>query len=163
MPANIFSIAYLVTNLSSIFILVAAIKWPGLARFLLSSLFFVAALYNVDTIMRAPQSYLVLGGLAVFPVYEDFIFGAFKNNITTFVLSIAFLQLFTSFAIAARGELMKVGLTIAIVFLLAIAPLGAGAAFPSSVILAIAAVILLFKAKRLSIHHVLYPVRHLLN
>ncbi|SHL60963.1 hypothetical protein SAMN05444266_104154 [Chitinophaga jiangningensis] len=163
MSGNIFTTSYLIANLLSIFMLVTAIRWPNVARILFSAIFLLAGIYNIQTAIRTPESYLYFGNTAVFRIYEDFIYGAFRNSITVIVVSIGIVQLLTAAAICGRTELMKAGLVTAMLFLLAIAPLGAGSAFPSTLILAFAAFILFLKAKFLGVHSIFHAPRHPLN
>lgn len=163
MHANIFSPAYLMANLIGLLILIAAVVKPNIARIFLITIFIGAAFFNGAIALREPGLFMAYGDMAVFPVYEQFIYGAFEDNITAFVLSIAGCQLITGMLIAARGRLLKTGLAAAIMFLVAIAPLGAGAAFPCTLLLAAACIILLFKANYLSSHPFFYSLHHLLN
>jgi hypothetical protein len=87
--------------------------------------------------------------LAAIPTYETFIRGNFSRHITTFILTIAVAQLAIGICIAGKGALSKTALAGAIIFLLAIAPLGAGSAFPCTVILAAACTVLLIKGQLL--------------
>lgn len=159
MHANIFSFAYMVSNTVGLFMLIAAIFAPLLARFLMVLIFVGAAVFNAFMAIRSPELFMVYGAMTVSPVYEQFIYGAFRNNITAIVVSISVCQLATGIFIAGKGPLLRLGLAAATIFLVAIAPLGAGSAFPSTLVLAIAAIILMFKEKRLSAH----PVWHDIN
>lgn len=161
MHANIFSITYLIANAISLLVLTAAAIWPAVARLLLSLIFIGAALFNAVMAVIHPELFTVYGAMTPSPVYEEFIYGAFQNNITAIVMSISICQLATGFFIAAGGTLLKLGLFAAVFFLVAIAPLGAGSAFPSTLLLAAAAVILFFKTKYLNAHPVLFTLRHL--
>ncbi|CAL1518886.1 hypothetical protein [Chitinophaga sp. MM2321] len=156
MHANIFSNTYLVANVISLIILLLAIFRPNIARGALAAVFIGAAFFNAVMAIRHPELFMAYGAMTVSPVYEQFIYGAFRNNITAIVVSISICQLATGIFITAREALLKLGLTAATIFLVAIAPLGAGAAFPSTLILAAAAVILLFKERYLSAHPILF-------
>ncbi|HEY9262115.1 hypothetical protein [Chitinophaga sp.] len=152
MHANIFSLTYLVANAISLAVLIAAIFWPQVARLLLVMIFIGAALFNAVMAIREPELFMTYGAMTASAAYEQFIYGAFRNNITAIVVSISICQLATGFFIAARDALLKLGLIAATIFLVAIAPLGAGSAFPSTLLLAAAAVILFFKTNFLSSH-----------
>lgn len=160
MHANIFSLTYLIANAVSLAILITAIFWPLIARLLLALLFIGAALFNAFMAIRSPELFMAYGAMTVSAVYEQFIYGAFRDNTTAIVVSISICQLATGIFIAARDALLKLGLIAATVFLVAITPLGAGAAFPSTLLLAVAAIILLFKERYLSAHLVHFPLRH---
>ncbi|MBS0030680.1 hypothetical protein ACTJJ0_24465 [Chitinophaga sp. 22321] len=161
MHANIFSLTYLVANGVSLAVLIAAIFRPAVARFLLSVIFIGAAFFNAFMAIREPELFMVYGRMTASPAYEQFIYGAFRDNITAIVVSISICQLVTGIFIAARGTVLRLGLIAAAVFLVAIAPLGAGSAFPSTLLLATAAIILLFKTSYLSAHPLPFISRHL--
>ena len=150
MHANIFSLTYLVANMVSLVVLIAAISRPVTARAMLSLIFIGAGLFNAVMGIREPALFMAYGAMTPLRVYEQFIYGAFRNNVTAIVLSISICQLIAGIFIAAGRSLMIAGLTAAITFLVAIAPLGAGSAFPSTLLLATAAMILLFKERSLS-------------
>lgn len=160
MHANIFSLNYLVANVISLIALIMAIFWPVIARYLLAMIFIGAAIFNAIMAIRAPELFMAYGAMTISSVYEQFIYGAFRENTTAIVVSISVCQLITGVFIASRHTLLKLGLIAATIFLLAIAPLGAGSAFPSTVLLAVAAVILLFKEKYLSAHLLHLPLPH---
>ncbi|MEV4884002.1 hypothetical protein MRBLMN1_002513 [Chitinophaga ginsengisegetis] len=163
MHANIFSPTYLIANVISLVVLIAAIFWPLIARFLLALIFIGAAFFNAVMAIREPELFMVYGAMTVSPVYEQFIYGAFRDNITAIVVSISICQLAAGVFIAARGALMKLGLLAATTFLIAIAPLGAGSAFPSTLLLAAAAIVLLFKERYLSAHPLQFGFHHFLS
>lgn len=163
MHANIFSPVYIIANMISLLILIATIAKPPIARFLLSLIFTGSGVFNGIMAILHPDQFLTYGDMAVFPVYEQFIYKALGGNPTYFILAIAVCQLITGILIASRDSLLKTGLIAATIFLLAIAPLGAGAAFPCTLLLAVACIILLFKTKQLSTHRLLYSLLHLLN
>ncbi|MDQ0110227.1 lysylphosphatidylglycerol synthetase-like protein (DUF2156 family) [Chitinophaga terrae (ex Kim and Jung 2007)] len=152
MHANILSLNYLLANTISLLILVIAVFWPAIARVLLSLVFMTAAFINAIFVIREPEAYMVYGRLAALPIYEKFIYGPFHNNIVIIVMSISICQMATGIFLLAGKGLLKWGLIAAAVFLAAIAPLGAGAAFPSTLLLAAAAIVLLFKRRYFSVH-----------
>lgn len=152
MHANIFSLTYLVANMVSLVVLIAAILRPVTARWMLSLIFIGAGIFNAIMAIREPDLFMVYGAMTPSAAYEQFIYGAFRNNITAIVLSISICQLAAGIFIAAGRSLVVTGLAAAITFLIAIAPLGAGSAFPSTLLLAAAAIVLLFKKKSLSAH-----------
>ncbi|MBO9729680.1 MAG: hypothetical protein J7623_13670 [Chitinophaga sp.] len=161
MHANIFSLTSIAANVISLAILMAAIFWPVIARFLLSVIFIGAAFFNAFMAIRNPELFMVYGAMTVSPIYEQFIYGAFRDNIAAIVVSISICQLATGIFIAASGAVLRLGLIAAVIFLVAIAPLGAGSAFPSTLLLAMAAIILLFKVKYLSVHRFPFVIHHL--
>jgi len=71
-------------------------------------------------------------------VYKQFIRGWFSYHVTEVVGFIATCQALIAFSMLLKGWWLITGATGAIIFLLAIAPLGVGAAFPFSLIAAAA-------------------------
>ncbi|MCK7557142.1 hypothetical protein MKQ70_19885 [Chitinophaga sedimenti] len=112
---------------------------------LLAIVFLIAAIANLYIALKHPRSYTNFADVAALPAYETFIRGYFSRHVTALVSIIAICQLLIGIFIASRFPLSKLAVAGAAVFLLAIAPLGTGAAFPSSVFAAIACIILLFK------------------
>lgn len=147
MHGNVFSPAYMFSNGVSLLILVLAIWRPVLARTLLSILFTGAAFFNAYTVLAHPQLYLEYADTAALPVYEQFIRQVFSLHVTNYVLLIATGQLLIGTCMAGRGLLSRGALLGAIIFLVSIAPLGAAAAFPSTVVLGGACEILFIKGQ----------------
>jgi hypothetical protein len=114
----------------------------GLCRFLFFALFLWASLVNMRLALWHPTAYLEYARWAVGP-YRRFILGPFSRHASLFVGAIAVGQLVIAALVAARGRAVALGLAGAIVFLLAIAPLGRGSAFPFSLVAAAAAALLL--------------------
>jgi hypothetical protein len=146
MRGNIFSPEYMFSNTIALLLLILAIKRPQIARATLSLIFIGAAGYNAIIAIYYPERYMVYADLTASPLYETFIRGAFSRHITFYILSIALLQLVIGTLIGWRGTWMKLALSGAAAFLIAIAPLGAGSAFPCPLLLAAACLILIFKA-----------------
>jgi len=140
-------VARLASTAVSIVLLALSFARPMLARILFSILFCWAAFTNAYTAIDHPKVYLEYASLTPVDVYREFIVGYFSQHIRLFVLPIAFAQCFVAIFILYTGALMKLAMIGAITFLLAIAPLGIGSGFPSSVIMAAAVFILLQKEK----------------
>ena len=147
MHGNIFSPAYMFSNGVSLLILVLAIWRPVIARTLLSLLFTGAAFFNTYIVLTRPQVYLEYADTAALAIYEQYIRLVFSMHITTYVLLIATGQLLIGICMAARDLLSRGALLGAIIFLVSIAPLGAAAAFPSTVVLAAACEVLFIKGQ----------------
>lgn len=148
MRGNIFSPEYTISNLAGFVLIILAIMRPSTTRWIFSFIFTGAAAFNTMTAIYSPEDYLSYASMAALPLYEDFINGFFSGHIRVIVISIAAAQLFIGMSITGRAVLANIALAGAAFFLLAIAPLGAGAAFPSSVLMAAACIILLFKKKQ---------------
>lgn len=113
-------------------------KWPGVARFVLGISFVFASFFNLWWALHSPGVYVQAYGPHAVPLYREFIYGAFSRHTTGFVISIALGQFVSGALTFAPLPWRRIGYVGAIVFLLAVSPLGVGAGFPSSVILAVA-------------------------
>lgn len=138
MPTHLIWIAYSVSNLVALLLLWAAWKRPALARALFFLLFTWAAWTNSNTVLQTPEVYLGYAQYTFSTWYEQFIHGYFAKHIATFVLGIAAGQALIALAMLATGSLFRLGAIGGIIFLLAIAPLGVGSAFPCTLIMAVA-------------------------
>jgi hypothetical protein len=128
--------------LASSFI-VAAILKAELARKLYAGLFLYATLVNASVAFFAPQSYVANAQYALLESYRAFILGWFAQHVTLTVVAISAGQALISAGLIHGGRAAQAGLVGAIAFFLAIAPLGVGSAFPSSLIWAVGAAYLL--------------------
>lgn len=149
-----FSFPFTVTNILAIATAIMAMRWPTLARILLGTIFIGAAFVNTYTALANPQVYITYGELTPSEVYRSIILGPFSQHPQRYVLIIAACQLFIGAATWYKGQIMRVGMIGAILFLLAIAPLGMGSAFPSTLIMATAFGILLTKKIDFNIYEV---------
>lgn len=149
MRGNIFSEAYMLSNFVAVLIVYISIIKPVFGRMCMSLLFIAASVVNTVISISHPQIYKTYSDVAALPAYEEFIDGFFSRHITVFVLSIAVCQFLIGLALIWKGPLGKIALGGAIIFLVAIAPLGAGSSFPCSIILAIACLILM-REKRIT-------------
>jgi hypothetical protein len=123
-------------------LLVAAWRRPLLARALYFALFTWAAFTNFWTATVRPHVYLEYASLAVLGVYRDFILGFFAEHIQLLVMSVAACQALVAFGLAVGRPFARIGLVGATCFLVAIAPLGVGSGFPSTLLLAGGAILL---------------------
>jgi len=106
-------------------------------------LFSWAAFVNMRLAFVDPTAYLGYAPLAWSDWYRDFIRGFFAAHITAIVAVIAVGQATIAVLVATTGRAVSLGLWGAIVFLVAIAPLGVGSGFPTTLIMAWAAGLLL--------------------
>ena len=137
-PEQIFLVLHIISVAVSLIMLGVTIKWPNVGRFMFVLLFLWAGYINSQTAISSPEEYLNYGNLAWLEFYEDFINGLFGQHITLFVLLIAACQLAIGIMLATKGAAVKWACWAAIVFLLAISPLGVGSGFPTTIIMAIA-------------------------
>lgn len=147
MRGNIFSTAYMLSNLVAVLIAYVCILKPVIGRMTMSLLFIAASVVNAVISLSHPQIYMTYADVAALPVYVDFINGFFSRHITIFILCIAVVQFLIGGFLIWKGTMEKLALAGAIIFLLAIAPLGAGASFPCTLLLAFACIILMMEKK----------------
>ena len=126
------------SNIVALVMLFVSWRWRNAGRFLFFALFLWAAQINMRMAIWTPNGYLEYARWAVEP-YRGFILGPFSRHVTAFVGTIALGQLVIAVLVALRGRAVTIGLLGAIAFLLAIAPLGRGSAFPFSLIVSFAA------------------------
>jgi hypothetical protein len=127
-------VMYLGANLIAVMILALAFWKPRIARWLWVAIFVWAASVNTMTAATEPWMYLAYGGLTPSAWYRDFIHGWFSTHIPEFVLTIAVGQLIVAMLLSRAGDARRLGVASAVIFLLAIAPLGVGSGFPFSLI-----------------------------
>lgn len=116
---------------------------PASHELALALIFGWAVWINYDTCHEHPEAYLEFGRYAM--GYSSFINGWFRGHIKGMVSTIAAGQGLIALAMSYRGQWVRAACMAAIVFLLAITPLGLGAAFPFPLILAFAAGKLLYQ------------------
>ena len=107
--------------------------------------FLWAAYFNSTTAIQSPQIYLTYASLNALPAYSRFINGFFSEHITVFVFAIAVGQFLIALGLILNKTWVRFACIGGIIFGLAIAPLGVGSGFPSTVCMAIAFFILFKK------------------
>jgi hypothetical protein len=132
-----------VANILALMILLFCWKWKVGGRLSLVLLFLWAGLYNFWAAFLSPEQYLAYARLASVTWYQKFILGFFSEHTTAIVALIALGQLAAAVLMSLRGTAVYLGLAGAIISLVAIAPLGSGSAFPSTLIAASGALLLL--------------------
>lgn len=115
------------------------------ARIFLAGFFLWAGYFNSTTALQSPEIYLNYATLNPLPAYSRFINGFFSEHITIIVFAIAIGQFLIAIGLILNKLWVKLACMGGIVFGLAIAPLGVGSGFPSTVCMAIAFFILLKK------------------
>lgn len=128
----------------SLLLLVAAFRYPRIARAIFAALFAWACWLNWRTAMATPAAYLDYGDLAVLRLYRAFIREIFSVRVALIVGAMATCQGLIAAGLVIGRPLARPALLGAVVFLVAIAPLGVGSAFPSTLLLAAGALRLLF-------------------
>ena len=118
-------------------------RWRPVGRLFFVVLFLVAAQFNFRLALTRPQEYLAFAPMAYFDAYREFILGFFARHTAVIVTVIAVGQFLIGVLVLFGGRALKLGLIGAIVFLTAVAPLGTGAGFPATLVLAWAAALLM--------------------
>ncbi|RRA99990.1 hypothetical protein [Larkinella rosea] len=134
---TLFWTTYTVVNLLFLSTIWSSKHWPRLTRLFYLLLFSWAAWFNATTALEAPWVYQDYADTAI-PVYKWFILGPFATIIKPMILVIAASQALIALTMTLKGDLFRLGCWDGLIFGLAIAPLGWYAAFPATVLMAIA-------------------------
>ncbi len=146
MEANMTTV-WIITIFASIVMVFVAWKWTNAGTVIYALLFTVAGIVNFYFALHKPQVYLEYANLNPVLLYKNIIEGFFTQHTKLIVSLIAVFQLAIDFGLATQNGLKKYAAAGAILFLIAIAPLGGGSAFPSTLIMAAGAWILLRRTK----------------
>jgi len=133
---------YLISNSIALVVLLLAWTKPAAARVTMSVIFLAAWAANTYVAVTDPADYLNYAQFVVLDAYRNFIHGWFADHTRGAVLSIAAGQFCIGLGMLVGGRLLKPAVVGIVVFGLAIAPFGIGSAFPCSVLLACAAIVL---------------------
>jgi hypothetical protein len=126
--------AYLVSNAIALALLGLSFRRPNWVRWLSVAIFGWASYTNSRIGLSRPLDYQTFGTLTPFDPYRDFIHGWFREHTATLLLPIAAGQLAIALMLAWNHRVTRrLAVIGAVVFLLAIAPLGVGSAFPFSI------------------------------
>ena len=132
---------YIISQIASLIILFLASKRTRWARWSFVLLFFWASCTNMFTGLTDPDIYLEYAEMAI-PLYQDFINGWFSQHNAIIIPAIAVGQFFIAIAMMLKGTWVKLSCIGSIIFLLSIAPLLIGAAFPFSITVSLAALLI---------------------
>ncbi len=141
-----FLFLYCISNIVALLILWAAWKQPRIARIMFFLLCAWASWTNWTAAIQNPQFYIDYADLSFWKIYKQFIRGWFSNHVEEVVGIIAIGQSLVAISMLLKGWMLKTGTIAAIIFLLAIAPLGVGSAFPFSITASIA-LYLIFRSR----------------
>jgi hypothetical protein len=145
-------IPYISSQLVAIGLLAAAFHSTRLARLLLGIIFLAASAFNLYTGLTDPAVYLNYAPMAI-PLYREFILGWFSEHSHVLIPMIAAGQFLVGIGMLLKGWWVKWACIGCILFLLGIAPLMVGSAFPFSLIVSWAAAMILLRDPRLPIWH----------
>lgn len=138
-------VPYIISNFLFAISVLAALKRPMWARIFLAILFLWASYINSRSVIRTPEIYLDYARLTPVHLYKEFINGLFSRHIQLFTISVAIGQFCIFGGFLLNDGWVKMSCGGGIIFGLAIAPLGVGSAFPATVLMAIACLILSMK------------------
>lgn len=141
-------IPYLISNAVALTLLFLAFVRPQGARWGIAVIFGYAAMYNAYIGLLRSEEYQGFAELAVLDFYRDFIRGFFRDHATPILLFIAVGQGVISLTLALGGRFLWIGVFGTCLFLTAIIPLWIGSAFPFSVIVSAAAIVMLKRVPR---------------
>jgi len=142
-----FLVPYVISQAVAIGFLWAAWKNTKLARLLFALLFVAASAFNMHLGLTSPDTYIVYASMAV-PLYRNFINGWFSHYNHIIIPMIALGQFAIGLGMLLKGWWVRWACVGAIIFLLSIAPLMTGSAFPFSLIVSCAAWLVLKKGKK---------------
>ena len=141
---------YFASNAVALLLLWVSYKNTKIGRILFALLFIWASITNYRTAHLNPQVYLEYAEMSV-NWYRNFILGWFSNHITVMVTVIAVGQALIGVSMLLNKTRVKLACAGAVLFLMSIAPLGVGAAFPFSLIVSVAALIIF---RRDNLHYI---------
>src|SRR5919202_4541211 len=143
---------YGVANLIALALVVLAPRRPDLARWFFVTLFLGAGVLNILLVRLDPQLYVGYAPLALLALYRHIIAGVFARHIVPIVLGIALGQLAIGILLTRRGRWLRLGGLGGTLFLLAIAPLGPGAAIPAPLLVLVALLLAVPRLERWADH-----------
>jgi hypothetical protein len=136
--------AYLISNAIALALLALAFRRPNWVRWVSVAIFGWAAFTNWRIATTAPLDYQTFADLTQFAPYRDFIHGWFREHTAALLEPIAAGQLAIALMLIRNRQVTRrLAVFGAVVFLLAIAPLGVGSAFPFSITYGAALVVML--------------------
>ena len=142
---EIYRFYLLIANVVAIIMLLTSFKWPRGGRVLFFLLFAWACWMNWQTLLYTPRVYLEYADFTWSAAYRNFITGWFSQHIQLAVGLIATCQGLIAASMLLNGQIFRIGAMGAILFLLAITPLGRGAGFPATLLMAVSMIVILRK------------------
>jgi hypothetical protein len=146
-----FMLPVILANLVAVILALSSYNFPRFMRFIWGLIFIVAGIVNLITVYNEPGIYVDAYGPAAIDAYKDIIYGPFSKKPAVYVTLIAAGQMLAGSLIWSGRFWYYLGLVGGILFLLAIAPLGVGSAFPSTVIMALGLILMMRKKRKKSI------------
>lgn len=137
-------VAYIISNAVGMLLLFFSIRNTRVARLMFFMLFAWACWANLTISGNNPDVYLEYAGMA-HRWYADFINGWFRYHIRTIVALIAIGQGAIALGMLLKRSWVSIAAAGAILFLMAIAPLGVGSGFPFPITASVAAFFIIRK------------------
>ena len=142
-------IPILITHVLTFLLIFICYKWPKIGKVVWAVIFIAAGLFNIYSVISDPQQYVTTYGQHAIPLYQKFIFSLFSTNTILFVAMIAAGQILVGLFLFMKKMPLKLGVLGGILFLVAISPLGVGAAFPSTLLMAFSLVLMYIRYQKL--------------
>jgi len=146
-----FMLPVILSNLLAVVLALSSYNFPRFMRFIWGLIFILAGIVNLITVYNEPGIYVDAYGPLAIECYQEIIYGPFSAHPAIYVTLIAIGQILVGGLIWSGRFWYYLGLTGGIIFLLAIAPLGVGSAFPATVIMAIGLMVMMRKKRKKSI------------
>jgi len=140
-----FTLPYFVLIALCLGVVWLSIKRHRLTRLLFILIFLLAGLINIFIAFSRPEIYQYYGGMAIVDFYREFIYGYFKQYTIQIVSVIGLGQIVIAVLLSTSGLLLKLGSIGGVIFFIAMAPLGFGSAFPATLFLALALVLMQYR------------------
>ena len=141
----------ILANLVAVILALSSYNFPRFMRFIWGLVFIIAGIVNLINVYNEPGVYINGFGPAAIDAYQEIIYGPFSEQTAVYVTLIAVGQILIGGLIWSRKFWYYLGLTGGVIFLLSIAPLGVGSAFPSTVIMAFGLILMMRKNRKKSI------------
>jgi len=136
---NVFLIPYTISNLAALGLLWLCWVKPRVGLTVFGIIFIPAGIFNFYSAIQSPEVYQGFATGVLFDFYARFIRGFFKEHASVLVKLIASGQIFAGILLFQQNRALRlIGTGGGILFLLSIAPLGTGSAFPATLIMAVA-------------------------
>ena len=140
-----FTLPYFALIAISLGVVWLSVKRHRLTRILFILMFLLAGLTNIFIAFSRPEVYQYYGGMAILDFYRDFIYGYFKEHTIEIVSVIGLGQIAIAALLSTSSVFLKLGSIGGVIFLIAMAPLGFGSAFPATLLLALALVLMQYR------------------
>lgn len=135
------AVPYMISLVVGVAVLVMALAKPNVSRWMIIGMFVYAGFYNLWLGLTRPREYENFAELVLIPWYRDIILGPFSANAGAYIVTIAVAQILSAVLIAVGGQASLLGTLGVCAFLMGIAPFGVGSAFPFSILVSLAALI----------------------